>query len=223
MKKQASLRLIEVLDACDWDSDQASIRALLLKQGTKIRLDCLNWAEDYPYAPKTRLWMGRSNTALYLHYLIEEKEIRVSYHYDNAPVWEDSCVEFFVAHPENSLYMNFEFNSLGYCLAAKRKNREDFVLFSTDQLAGIKRFEENKLSLLPGSQGNDLTWSLTICIPFDILSLDCSRMPAELRANFYKCCSACAEKHYLSWSPVHSAKPDFHRPEDFGLLLLKEF
>ena len=39
-----------------------------------------------------------------------------------------------------------------------------------------------------------------------------------LKANFYKCGDKLSVPHYLSWNPVTTEKPDFHRPEYFGLL-----
>ena len=53
-----------------------------------------------------------------------------------------------------------------------------------------------------------------------ILPLDVSD-PESIRANFYKCGDKTAHPHYLSWSPIDTPKPDFHRPEFFGELILK--
>ncbi len=281
MKKQTSLPLIQALDSLSFESESDSIRKLLYEQGAALKLDCLNWPKDFPYAPKTLLWLGRSESGIYLHFVVEEIEKRINHHCDNAPVWEDSCVEFFVALPSENHYYNFEFNSLGCCLAARRKSREDYVLFGHEQLALIKRcpggesvspdavvagsakqqvfkpgiadktaelfpeagdkpaelihgtsdetaefFPERAdktAGLFPEGVGKPgLVWSLTVYIPFRLLGVNCKSLPSVLRANFYKCCSACSEKHYLSWSPVHSAKPDFHRPEDFGFLFIGE-
>jgi len=248
MKKQTSLPLIQSLDALSFESESDGIRKLLYEQGSALKLDCLNWPKDFPYAPKTLLWLGRSESGIYLHFVVEEIEKRINHHCDNAPVWEDSCVEFFVALPSENHYYNFEFNSLGCCLAARRKSREDYVLFGHEQLALIKRcpggesvspdavvagsakqqvfkpgIADKTAGLFPKGVGKPgLVWSLTVYIPFRLLGIDCESLPSVLKANFYKCCSACSEKHYLSWSPVHSAKPDFHRPEDFGFLFVGE-
>ena len=281
MKKQTSLPLIQALDSLSFELESDSIRELLYRQGSSLKLDCLNWLKDFPYAPKTLLWLGRSESGIYLHFVVEEKEKRIIHHCDNAPVWEDSCVEFFVALPSGNHYYNFEFNSLGYCLAARRKSREDYVLFGPEQLALIKRspggesfspdavvagsakqqvfkpaiadktaelfpeVDDKPAGLIRGTSDEPAeffperadkpsglfpravdkpvqAWSLTVYIPFRLLGLDCESLPSVLKANFYKCCSACSEKHYLSWSPVRSAKPDFHRPEDFGFLFVGE-
>ncbi len=225
MKKQTPLPLIQSLDSLSLESESDSIRELLHRQGSVLKLDCLNWPENFPYAPKTRLSLGRSSSGIYLHFSVEEIEKRTSHYNDNAPIWQDSCVEFFVALPSEGAYFNFEFNSLGFCLASRRKSREEYALFGPEQLALIKRCPRNEnacpaeLSPEAGDRPAQ-SWSLTVYIPFMLLGLDYRCLPSVLKANFYKCCSACSEKHYLSWSPVHSAKPDFHRPEDFGLLVL---
>ncbi|WP_350005689.1 carbohydrate-binding family 9-like protein, partial [Phocaeicola dorei] len=39
-----------------------------------------------------------------------------------------------------------------------------------------------------------------------------------VRANFYKCGDELQKPHFLSWSPIKIEKPDFHRPDFFGLL-----
>ena len=220
MKKQTPLPLIRALDSLSLKSDTGSIRELLFGQGSGLNLNCLNWPGEFPYAPETRLSLGRSSSGIYLHFEVEEKEKRTSHFSDNAPVWQDSCVEFFVALPSEEEYLNFEFNSLGYCLAARRKSREEYILFSSEQLALIERVPGPADNCPEASGKPAQAWSLTIYLPFVLLGLDCECLPPVLKANFYKCCSACSEKHYLSWSPVHSEKPDFHRPQDFGHLLI---
>ena len=48
------------------------------------------------------------------------------------------------------------------------------------------------------------------------MGLDADNMPEKVRGNFYKCASATSEPHYLSWNPILTDKPDFHRPDFFG-------
>ena len=57
-------------------------------------------------------------------------------------------------------------------------------------------------------------------IPFDLIGIDKNHIPVSVRANFYKCGDKTAHPHFLSWNPVVSSKPDFHRPECFGELIL---
>lgn len=41
-----------------------------------------------------------------------------------------------------------------------------------------------------------------------------------MKANFYKCGDGLTVPHYLSWSPIVTEKPDFHRPEFFNQIKL---
>ena len=56
--------------------------------------------------------------------------------------------------------------------------------------------------------------------PSHLIGLDPANLPHSIRANFYKCGDKTAHPHYLSWSPIDTPKPDFHRPDFFGELLL---
>ena len=40
--------------------------------------------------------------------------------------------------------------------------------------------------------------------------------------NFYKCGDKQVEPHYLSWNPVLTDNPDFHRPEYFGKVIFED-
>ena len=57
-------------------------------------------------------------------------------------------------------------------------------------------------------------------IPLSILGLDTDHKPEKLLGNFYKCGDATEMPHYLSWNPIQTERPDFHRPEFFGELYL---
>ena len=39
--------------------------------------------------------------------------------------------------------------------------------------------------------------------------------------NLYKCGDSLARPHYLSWQPVATPHPDFHRPEFFKPVLFE--
>ncbi|MDE6449753.1 MAG: hypothetical protein K2L41_06690, partial [Muribaculaceae bacterium] len=40
-------------------------------------------------------------------------------------------------------------------------------------------------------------------------------------SQLYSCASAIESPYYLSWSPIDTPRPDFHRPEFFGYLILQ--
>ena len=64
-------------------------------------------------------------------------------------------------------------------------------------------------------------WRVTVLIPFELVGADPENLPEKLRANFYKCGDKTAHPHFLSWNPVGTPSPDFHRPEFFGELILR--
>ena len=73
-----------------------------------------------------------------------------------------------------------------------------------------KEYEEN---------GSIYCWSNAIAIPFDLMGMDATALPASARANFYKCADKAAHPHYLSWNRIEIPSPDFHRPDFFGELI----
>lgn len=168
-----------------------------------------NW-EAFPAGPSTTFRIGRVGDAICILYEVEEGSPRTVNVADGTPVYQDSCVEFFCKVPGSSRYFNFEFNSAGACRAASRIERSvDVRPLSDSELAGIERQH--------GSDG--ARWGLLVSIPLRLIAGE-GPMPAELQANFYKCGDLTARPHYLSWAPIDAPKPDFHRPECFGRLLI---
>lgn len=112
--------------------------------------------------------------------------------------------------------MNFEFNCVGTCLATSRKGKYiDVIPLSPNHLEEIERF--SSLGREPfGVKEGETHWELTVKIPFRLLGVDPFDLPQKLMVNFYKCGDATAVPHYVSWSPIPIASPDFHRPEYFG-------
>ncbi len=43
----------------------------------------------------------------------------------------------------------------------------------------------------------------------------------EARINLYKCGDNLSHPHFLSWRPIQTDKPDFHRPEYFERVTLR--
>lgn len=134
---------------------------------------------------------------------------------DNDPVWQDSCVEFFVQVPGEKEYYNFEFNCIGTALGGKRENRNAAVHLSPECLKSIKRYASAGNKPFQEMEGL-FAWNLLVAIPFELIGLDGNNLPEKLYANFYKCADGTSLPHYLSWSPIETEKPDFHRPDFFG-------
>ena len=178
-------------------------------------LDCLNWAETFPYAPETTFRIATDGKSLYIYYETCGTGLRAVALEDNGKVWEDSCVEFFVQVPGQDCYRNFEVNCIGTLLASQKTPGSESKRFTPEELAKIQRYPslEHKAIDLPEGE---YAWNMLLVIPLECLGL--TELPETLRANFYKCGDKTSRPHYVSWSPISNPKPNFHLPQYFGEL-----
>lgn len=182
-------------------------------------VNCVNWPEQFSYKPQTKFMIARSESALYIHYKVDEMAVKAVYTADQDPVWQDSCVEFFVQLPNDEGYANFEFNCIGTALATKRKSRnEDIRPYTQDEMVRIERHAS--LGNTPIEKTGKTNWELTVMIPFNLIGINSIDKATSIHANLYKCGDATANPHYLSWSEIGTPTPDFHRPEFFGIMNL---
>ena len=185
-------------------------------EAAKDYISEVNW-NAYPYKPTVSFRVARSATHLVIIYNVRGYDLRAVAPQDNGPVWEDSCCEFFVSHPEDGTYFNFELNCVGTLLAAKRRSRNDADMFGTEELSRVIR--HTTLEKLAYEENGQIScWSTAIAIPFDLMGMDGANLPQSIRANFYKCADKTAHPHYLSWNRIEIPAPDFHRPDFFGEL-----
>lgn len=207
---------VEGLDAMTMAS-VADYMELHLK---KVGINCVNWEDKYPYHPITVFSMAYSDKFLYVNYFVRCNYLRAVNYKNNSPVAEDSCVEFFLQTPGSEEYWNFEFNCIGAINASHRKDRKHPIRLTDMELATVKRYAtcgNNPFQELEGI----FNWGLAIAIPFELIGVDVSKRPIEMKGNLYKCASATSMPHYLSWATIKTDKPDFHRPEYFGKIILE--
>jgi len=214
--KRVSVPFIALLNEIPLDKAGVALE----EKGSGLSVETLNWPEQFHYKPLTTVYLGRDASAIYLYFQVHGNCLRAVHTQDNQPVHEDSCVEFFVQLPDDPYYYNFEFNCIGTCKAAKHfRTREQVEDLSLLQLQQIRRWPS--LGTKPFNEIDGLfSWDLCVAIPYPIIGIKGSQLPEKLRANFYKCADATEQPHYVSWSPIQAEKPDFHRPESFGELLL---
>ena len=195
-------------------TDEALLQALSALE--KHKIGCVNWAE-FTYKPSVNFRMACSDKAIAILFDVTEDHVKAVTMEDNGPVWEDSCVEFFVQSPDGKHYTNFEMNCIGTMLAAKRTSRHDPAPFTPEQFAPIRR-----ITSLPhepmDSKGAGQSWWAIEVIPFEAFGY--SSKPESFRANLYKCGDKCDQVHFLSWSPIDLPQPDFHCPQFFGEIAL---
>ena len=203
----------------------SDIPQLIAARGIPYRnIDTLNWADAFPYRPEVQFAIARSRDVLMVHYRVTEDLVIGRVGEDLGPVWTDSCVEFFCQPAGGDLYYNFECNCIGRLMVGAGAGREGRQLASPEVLGSIDRW-----SSLGNRPIEDLRerscWEAALVIPAAALYRHEFRDFASLqiRANFYKCGGEGAFEHYLSWAPIRTPKPDFHRPEYFKPLSIGEF
>ena len=205
---------IQYINGLDAMSDQALFDTLKGVESHEIAN--VNW-QEFPYAPQVTFHMAYSDKAIAILFEVNENHVRAAAMENNGPVWQDSCVEFFVMGPDGMHYTNFEMNCAGTMLAARRTSRHDPAPFTPEQFAPVRR-----ITSLPhepiDSKGESQSWWAMEVIPFEAFGY--SEKPERLRANLYKCGDNCAQPHFLSWAPIGLPSPDFHCPDFFGTIEL---
>ena len=176
-----------------------------------------NWVE----APQVNAAFSikHDGSAIYLFYQVEEPQVRAVNTGFNSPVWEDSCVEFFLGFEGDEGYYNFEINAIGTVLGAFGKDRNLRLPLPDSFLSRI---------VTTPSLGRDpieclderTSWEMQIEIPLETFHFSTLKILSGLdaHANFYKCGDKLKQPHFLSWKPVLCSKPDFHTPRYFGQL-----
>jgi len=176
-----------------------------------------NWVE----APGVHAGFSirHDGSSIYLYYKVEEPQVRAVNTKINSPVWEDSCVEFFLAFGGDDGYYNFEINAIGTILGAfgidrnKRFHLADSLLTQIETTPSLVRNPIENLE-------QRTFWSMQLIIPVRIFHFSNikSLSGVDAQANFYKCGDKLKQPHFLSWKPVLTSTPDFHTPKYFGQL-----
>lgn len=190
------------------------------KSAAKFAVCENNWPKEAPYTPDCNGSIARTASHLAVMFHVRGLDLRATQIEDNGRSWEDSCCEFFVTDPYDGTYYNFELTCIGSLLSSKRKSRLDSVLREKEDVARVIRHsslahEETEIS------DRIFFWTVAMLIPYDLIGIDRDNVPVSVRGNFYKCGDLTAHPHFLSWNPIGTPKPDFHRPEYFGELILR--
>jgi hypothetical protein len=172
------------------------------------------WPEQYPYRPDCCFAMAHDSECLAILFHVRGLDLRAKALEDNGRVWEDSCCEIFIADPSDGTYYNFEENCIGMMVSGKGAGREGRVRRGPEEMGQIRRITTLKKREI--DLGDKIFgWSAGMVIPLSLMGFH-GDFPAVLRGNIYKCGDKTVHPHFLSWNPVLTPKPDFHRPEYFG-------
>ena len=209
------------------DLEEQDLDTALELQGERFTVDNGNWPESYPYAPFCCGRIARTEDSLVVDWRVSGLDLRVRNLQDRGRIWEDSACEIFIQPREGGEYFNFEVNPAGRLVAARGVGREGRESLTDEQFASIVRIVSIEgLDAASEQGGTDRGglwgWRVVLLIPFDVLGLDPESLPASVRGNIYKCGDLTGHPHFVSWAPVGTEKPDFHRPEFFGEFRLAE-
>lgn len=194
--------------------DLSSVGFLMENKAQREYIDIVNWNE-YSYKPIVIFDIARSDVSIYIRYFVKGNSLKAVFDEDGSPVYQDSCVEFFMKKTEGEEYMNFEFNCIGTCDAARRLSRDVKTPLSQEEYESIRRYSHLPPAPFTEKQGV-YAWELVVVIPFQVMGLNPDNLPEKIRGNFYKCADDTKAPHYVSWNPIDTPTPDFHRPEFFG-------
>ena len=182
--------------------------------------------ESSRHRPQTTCRMFYDNSGLYALFYVKDRYVKAVYSKSGDPVYEDSCVEFFVQPSVNSGYFNFEFNCCGTLLATyitdPARTENGFAEYTPLDAADIKNIliYPSVTGILKEEITTPFEWKLGFFIPFSLFAnyaKTATPSPGdEWRANFYKCGDKTSHPHWGAWSPVPEL--NFHIPESFGHL-----
>lgn len=222
-EKVMELKTLTVKRLAQTPADAAGVPALLDREGIAFQpIDSVNWAREYPYAPKAEFRVAYTDDALIVNYRVSEETVRAIAPHDNGHVWEDSCCEFFSVPANDGIYYNMECNCAGTLLVGCGAGREGRELAPQTVLDRVSRWSTLGRTPFEEHEAPQM-WQMALVIPFatyfkhHVTTLQGKRM----RANFYKCGDLQKQPHFLSWNPISIEKPDFHRPDFFGELIFE--
>jgi len=170
-----------------------------------------NWDEARDVAAMVKV--SYDGGVFILTWCVREPQLRRMCTHQNDEVWKDSCVEAFLKKPDDDEYVNFEFSASGYCHVARGVGRQGRVSYPDallDTIAVSVRILENTTI--------QSRWELTARLElskFGLLGEGESLKGKTLYGNFYNCGDSATEPHYLTYAPIDTARPDFHRKEAF--------
>jgi hypothetical protein len=191
-----------------------------------LRID--QYAGEKPaHFPKVLAKLAYDEDALYLIFQVDDRFVRALAENYQDDVFEDSCVEFFFTPGEDISqgYFNLEMNCGGTALFHHQKGRKVDELPVSEADFDQVQIAHTLPKIVDPEIEEAITWVIEYRLPFVILSnyarVDVPKRGRSWRANLYKCADSSSHPHWLSWSPVDTPKPDFHRPEFFGKLIFE--
>ena len=183
----------------------------------KIVFTDKNYISDGEYKPEVVFYVSYNNLGFLVHFDVFEKNPRATYKENFSPVYEDSCVEWFVNFdPEyTSKYFNIEINASGCVDMSFRRDRYEKIDLTQSEVE----------SLNISTQIYENHWTVDYIVKFELIQKYFINYKFEkgqkFSSNVYKCADALEVFHEASWKPINLNKRDFHCPELFGTMTVE--
>lgn len=176
------------------------------------------------HQPKAQARVAYDDDAVYVIWKVEDNHVLGKRTKHQQDVWRDSCVEFFFTpggDPADRGYFNLETNCHGVKLFGAHVAGAKEDAFTDEDFASMTTASSLKGPIDP-EIAKPTTWTLEYKIPFRVIErltkIERPRPGVTWRANFYKCADGSSHPHWLTWSPISNADPQFHLPKFFGVL-----
>ena len=174
---------------------------------------------NYPYAPRMTAQMTYiADKGIVVRLTCYEKEPFTRYTKPFDPVYTDSCMECFLnLCPEKSKdYINLETNLNGAYIFSYGPGRSPLRTHF---------LPEDGISPIINVTKSEDKWVVDAIIGNDALKKVYGdfelKSGYKFIANFYKCGQDGDNPHFITWNRVDTPKPDFHRPEFFGSIVVE--
>lgn len=182
----------------------------------------LNWRDTYPYLPQVDFAIAHNGSNMLVHYRVTEKRTVATMDDDLSDVYKESCCELFCKEQGDDLYYNIESNCLGAILMQCGAQRADREVSTKENLAKIDRWASLGRKSL-GIISDETHWELALVVP--VSAFWCHQFGTlsgkTFLANVYNCVGSGDDRQYVTWHPVETPSPDFHRPEYFRPVYFK--
>lgn len=184
--------------------------------------------ESKNHRPLTEAKLLYSPVGLHGFFRVRDRFVRCIHTGFQEPVYQDSCVEFFVKPRAGKGYFNFEFNCGGAMLASYivdparvEGGFKDFTRLTPAQGSRVSIYHSLPPVVEPEIT-EEITWFIEFAIPFSLLEEyagPLGRVAGQTwAANFHKCGDNTSQPHWAAWAAVDEL--NFHLPRCFGRILL---
>jgi hypothetical protein len=198
------------------------------RQANAILIDQFR-PEGSDHRPTTSLRLLHDGRSLHGLFQVQDQYVRCVHESYGDPVYQDSCVEFFVQPKPDGGYFNFEFNCGGAFLCnyitdetGAPASFKEYVRLNLDDVQRI-RVASSLPKIVEPEIIQPVSWWLAFVIPVPVMEKFVGPVGAlsgqVWRGNAFKCGSGTSHPHWAAWSPVDQL--NFHLPRCFGELVFE--